>query len=60
MDYAAYWHLPRLFNPDNFLGVPEDIFPGIVSVNVLCIPNEVQIEVPGGRRVESATDTWRK
>ena len=59
MDYAIYWHLPRLFNPANFFGVQEDIFPGVVSVNILCIPDEVNMEMPGMRRVTSAADTWR-
>ncbi len=59
MNYAVYWHLPRLFNPANFLGEQENIFPGIVSVNILCLPDEARMEMPGMRRVTAATDTWR-
>lgn len=58
MDYSVYWHMPRLFNPANFAGDTEDIFPGIVSINILCIPNETKVDVRGMRRVTSATDTW--
>lgn len=40
MDYRLYWHTPPLFRPDNFNGCAENAFPGIVSVNMLCIPAE--------------------
>ena len=43
MDYAAYWHLPMLFNPDNYDGETEDIFPGTVSVNIVCCPVEATL-----------------
>lgn len=58
MEYAVYWHLPRLFNPTNFAGDGEDIFPGIVSVNIFCVPGETPLEV-GLRRITAATDKWR-
>lgn len=41
--YTVYWHHPPLFNPDNFNGVTENDYPGIVSVNMLCLPNGVSI-----------------
>ena len=37
-DYQLWWHLPPLFNPDNHLGVKEDAYPGIHSINMLCVP----------------------
>ncbi len=39
-DYRLYWHQPPLFNPGNFLGATENVYPGIVSVNVLAVPRE--------------------
>ncbi len=60
LGYRAYWHLARLYNPDNYMKVAEDIFPGIVSINVLCIPNEVEMDVAGLRPVTSAQDTWNR
>ncbi|MFC1677989.1 FkbM family methyltransferase [Planctomycetota bacterium] len=39
LNYRAYWHLPPLFNPDNFAGDTENIYPGILSVNMLCLHN---------------------
>lgn len=40
LGYKAYWHTPFLFNPRNWAGDQEDIYPGIVSINMLCIPKE--------------------
>jgi FkbM family methyltransferase len=40
MGYRLYWHTPWLFRPDNFNGCPDNIFPSILSVNMLCIPAE--------------------
>jgi FkbM family methyltransferase len=59
LDYRIYWHLASLFNPDNFAGDNEDIFPGIVSVNVFCIPSESKLAVEGMPRVESPSETWK-
>ena len=59
-EYDIYWHLPPLYNPDNFAGDREDVFPGIVSVNILCIPSEAEISMNGMRRVTSPADTWQE
>lgn len=40
MGYRLYWHTPPLFSADNFNGVAENHFGGVVSVNMLCLPNE--------------------
>ncbi len=40
LDYRLMWSTPPLFNPDNYFGEAEDIFPGIVSINMLCVPAE--------------------
>ncbi len=58
-EYDIYWHLPPLYNPDNFAGDREDVFPGIVSVNILCMPSESEIAINGMRRVTSPADTWQ-
>ncbi|WP_158623978.1 FkbM family methyltransferase [Corallococcus llansteffanensis] len=36
--YRIHWHLPALFNAENFLGKKENVFPDWVSVNILCVP----------------------
>jgi FkbM family methyltransferase len=38
LDYQLYWHLPWLYSPDNFFRDQENIFAGIVSDNMVCVP----------------------
>jgi FkbM family methyltransferase len=38
MDYRTYWHVPRLYNPDNYFGETENIYSNVASFNVLCVP----------------------
>lgn len=40
LHYKVYWHIPALFNPNNFEGVQNNIFGGIGSANLLCLPAE--------------------
>jgi len=40
-DYRLYWHLPPLFNPANFYTESENVYPNIVSVNMICLPRAV-------------------
>ena len=47
LGYRMYWHTPRLFDPENFKGGGEDIFGNVVSVNMLCIPEERGTHVQG-------------
>lgn len=37
-DYRLFLHRPPLFNPDNFFGNPENVFGGMGSFNMICIP----------------------
>ena len=36
--YSWQWHVPWLYNPDNFYGYQENVFPGIWSEMLLCTP----------------------
>jgi FkbM family methyltransferase len=45
--YRVYAHNPPLFSADNFAGDEENIFPNIVSFNVLCLPAEHGVTVKG-------------
>ncbi|MCY7389116.1 MAG: FkbM family methyltransferase, partial [Burkholderiales bacterium] len=40
LGYRLYWHIPPMFNPNNFAGNPENIFGGTCSINMLCLPRE--------------------
>ena len=44
--YKLWWHTPMLFNPNNFFGVTEDLYPGVASFNMLAIPSERAGEIP--------------
>jgi len=58
LGYELYWHLPPLFNPANFAGESENLFPGIVSTNMICFPSEAKANVQGFRRIASPQDRW--
>ena len=58
LDDRLYWHLPRLYNSRNFFGETENVFGTIVSVNMLCVPREVAMDI-SGREITSPTDHWR-
>jgi FkbM family methyltransferase len=45
--YRLWWHTPFLFNPANRLGVQENIYQGIASINMFCIPAERNYTVQG-------------
>jgi FkbM family methyltransferase len=59
LGYDAFWHLPPLYNPDNFAGDAEDIFPGLLSANMLCTPSEHKVSLAGVRKVRSPDDGWK-
>ncbi|MEM9046473.1 MAG: FkbM family methyltransferase [Pseudomonadota bacterium] len=47
LGYCAFWHLPLMFNPDNYFNEERDFFPGIISTNMLCVPNHWKIDRSG-------------
>lgn len=60
LGYDLYWHLPPLFNPGNHYHNPRNVFGGIVSVNLLCIPTSAKSNIRGLRRVEGPDSDWRE
>jgi len=57
MGYTMYWHLPPLFNAENFNGNAEDIFGNIVSVNILALPTEKGAAVGNATPIDPANWT---
>lgn len=52
LGYRLWWHLVPLFNPGNFRGNPENVFGSpIGSKNMLCLPAERNIQIPGGTEI---------
>ena len=57
--YTAYWHFPPLYSPSNYFKNSENVFPGLVSVNILCVHSSVRTAIQGLKRVESPAENWR-
>ena len=45
LDYKLYWHLPKLYNENNYFKDKENIFPNLVSVNMFCVHKDTNVEV---------------
>lgn len=56
MDYSLYWHLPQLFNPNNFANNDKDIFGNLVSLNLICFPKEQNIAVQGSHEITNPSE----
>lgn len=50
--YAMYWHTPPLFNPNNFFNNRQNVFPNIVSRNMLCLHKSLPHEFEGNEAVQ--------
>ena len=56
MGYDIYWHLPKLFNKDNFFKNTTNIFGDIVSVNMLCVPKNSTIKIEQMKRITNSSE----
>jgi FkbM family methyltransferase len=60
LDYNLYWHLPPLYNPENFYRNPVNEFGRTVSVNMLGIHSSVASAISGLKKIEGPTSDWRR
>ncbi|HVI52049.1 MAG TPA: FkbM family methyltransferase [Candidatus Sulfotelmatobacter sp.] len=60
LGYKVWWHLVPMFHPGNGRGVTEDVFGGMITVNILCLPEERAGAINGMRPVGTADDWWRR
>lgn len=51
LGYIMFWHLPPLFNPNNYLKNSKNIFPNIISCNMFCVHFSTKI---------SLDESWKK
>jgi len=58
LEYQCYWHMPPYVRTPNFRDNPENKFPSIVSVNMLCVPRSKPIGVNNFRKISSPEDWW--
>jgi FkbM family methyltransferase len=47
LGYRMYWHLPPLFNPDNYYENPENVYSRLVSFNMICMHRDHLMELNG-------------
>jgi FkbM family methyltransferase len=47
MQYRAYWHCFRSFNPQNFFATPDNVYGPGGDINLLMVPNESHPEIAG-------------
>jgi FkbM family methyltransferase len=57
LDYRLYWHLPPLFNPDNYFRETKNLFPSIVSANMLGIHRSAHQNI-SLREIRSPDENW--
>jgi FkbM family methyltransferase len=58
LGYDLWWHLPPLFNPNNFKGKTENLWPHIASANMLAVPCERHATVENCPRIISADSDY--
>lgn len=54
--YDLWWHTPPLFNPDNFAGQWENLWPSVGSINMLCVPKGFTVDLRGFQEVDGPDD----
>ena len=52
--YRLWWHAPALFNPDNYFRQSNNIYGTIVSLNMIGLPKEFNINVYGAAEITDA------
>jgi len=60
LDYRLYWHLPPLFNSQNYFGVAKNVFGRIVSANMLGFHRSLSQDISGLREITRPEDRWHR
>lgn len=55
-DYRLYWHLPPLYNPNNFFANKENVFGNTGSLNMVGLPKSFDAPVSGLTEITSPED----
>lgn len=58
LGYDMYWHLPPLFSPNNFKGVSENVLASTHSLNLLCLPKELNVSRDVSRDIKTYGGAW--
>ncbi len=59
LGYDLYWHLPFLYSPDNYFRNKENVFPGIISANMICIHRSSDAKITGFAPVSAPESFWQ-
>lgn len=52
-DYRMWWHLPLMYQPDNFFRNPDaGAFEGMISMNVLAVPRAEGVDIPSLQEIK--------
>ena len=57
LGYELYWHCPPLYSANNFYGNATNLWPGIVSIDMLALPKNRAGDISGLRPV-TGPDDW--
>jgi hypothetical protein len=52
--YRLWWHIPALFNPDNFFKVKENLYGDTASFNMLCVHSSRTMQIEGLQEILSS------
>jgi FkbM family methyltransferase len=58
LSYRIFHHMTPLARPDNFRGVTENIFGNTVTLNIVCVPEELPLPKCVAGLVETKPNQW--
>lgn len=58
LGYKMWWHIPPLFNPMNYAQLKQNVFPNIVSCNMLCLPEGAQLKAVDFLHPVKSAEEW--
>jgi FkbM family methyltransferase len=53
-NYRLWWHIPTLYNPNNFLENKENVYGTTVSINMLCLHRDCNLQIEGPTEITDA------
>ena len=56
LGYRAWWHTPPYFNRNNWAKNSENAWPGVVSINMLCVHKSRKTNIAGLTEITSSDD----
>lgn len=55
LGYRLWWHIPPLYNPENFFGDAQNIYGNLASFNMIGVPRETNVEMTGFAEITDAS-----